>query len=102
MPMDSLLGRCTAARYLVLALPLFALGSTVHAGCNVGPNGLYYSTYGNNGNRIPSVAASPAMGECMVYRNGYGGYGGTYVPCDDDEGDEYAAYDGDGHGGEAR
>jgi hypothetical protein len=98
MTIDSLLRRASAARYLVLALPLFALTSTVHAGCNTGPNGLYYTTYGNNGNRIPSAAASPATAECVVYRNGYGGgSGGYYVPCDDDdEGDGYGPYGGYG------
>ena len=91
MTIDSLLAR---ARYLVLALPLFALTSTVHAGCNIGPNGLYYNTYGNRGNRVPSTAASPGMAEsCVVYRNGYDGYGGGYyAPCDDDEGYGYGGY----------
>ena len=92
MMIESLLSRggtraaASVGRYLVLALPLFALSSTVHAGCNTGPNGLYYNTYGNNGNRIPSVAATS---ECVVYRNGYEGYGGYFAPCDDDEGDAY-------------
>jgi hypothetical protein len=86
MTIDSLLAR---ARYLVLALPLFALSSTVHTGCNTGPNGLYYNTYGNNGNRIPSVVDSPP--QCIVYRNGYDGFG-YYVPCDDDGYGGYGGY----------
>ena len=102
MTIEMLLSR---ARYVVVALPLFALASTVHAGCNSGPNGLYYNTYGNNGNRVPSVAATS---ECVVYRNGYGPddtrSGGYWAPCDDDEGDGYAprpsAYAGE-YGGSA-
>ena len=96
MMIESLLSRggtraaASVARYLVLLLPLFALSSTVHAGCNTGPNGLYYNTYGNNGNRIPSVAATS---ECVVYRNGSNPddprFGGYFAPCDDDEGDGY-------------
>jgi hypothetical protein len=102
MTLDSLLDR---ARYLVLALPMFALTSTVHTGCNTGPNGLYYNTYGNNGNRVPSTAASPDTAEsCVVYRNGADGDSGYYAPCDDDEGYGEHAYDGDGgyggHGGD--
>jgi hypothetical protein len=98
MKIETLLSRArtrargaSLGRYLVLALPLFALSTTLHAGCNTGPNGLYYNTYGNNGNRIPSVAATS---ECVVYRNGSNPddprFGGYFAPCDDDEGDGYA------------
>ena len=87
MSIDSLLSR---ARYLALALPLFALGSTVHAGCNTGPNGLYYTTYGNNGNRVPSSADSPQA--CDVFRTGFDGYG-YFAPCD---GEGYGSYGGSG------
>jgi hypothetical protein len=93
MTLDSLLAR---ARYLVLALPLFALTSTVHAGCNLGPGGSYYQGRANNTG--PSIAAPDMTGPCVVYRNGDDGYGGGYyVPCDDDEGyGGYGGYDGDG------
>jgi len=95
MTIDSLLAR---ARYLVLALPLFGLATTVHTGCNAGPNGLYYSTYGNVGNHVPSTAASPDTTEsCVVYRNGYDGDAGFYAPCDDDE--SYGTGEHGGSGG---
>lgn len=91
MTIDSLLAR---ARYLALALPLFALASTVHAGCNLGPGGSYYQ---GRANSVPSSADRPAAADaCVVYRNGYDGHGGYYAPCDDDEGYGYGSYNGYG------
>ena len=43
MKFDKLISR---VRILVLALPLFALGSTLHVGCSSSNSGGYY--YGNN------------------------------------------------------
>ncbi|MBS2020719.1 MAG: hypothetical protein JST00_48145 [Deltaproteobacteria bacterium] len=43
MKFDKLISR---VRFLVLALPLFALGSTLHVGCSSSNSGGYY--YGNN------------------------------------------------------
>lgn len=86
MTFDPLLSR---ARYLVVVLPFFALVTTVHAGCNSGPNGLYYTTYGTHGNRVPSTADSPLS--CVVHWTGSDGYG-YEAPCDDDG---YAYTDGD-------
>jgi hypothetical protein len=95
MKLDALLSR---ARYLALVLPLFALTSTLHAGCSSAPNGLYYGKYGNVGTKVPSTADRPESEGCVVYRTGYGGYGGYYGPCDDDDDnyDGYGAYGGYG------
>jgi hypothetical protein len=95
MKLDALLLR---ARYLALALPLFALTSTIHAGCSTAPNGLYYGKYGNIGTKVPSTADRPEEG-CIVYRSNYGGYGGYYGPCDEDD-EGYSGYGGwGGYGG---
>ncbi len=45
MTFDKLVSR---ARFLLLALPLFALSSTLHVGCSSSSNGGYYG-YGNYG-----------------------------------------------------
>jgi hypothetical protein len=75
----------TRARYLALVLPVFAVSTTVHAGCNSGPNGLYYTTYGGSrGNRTPSTAAHPEDA-CVVIRS-ENGDGEEVALCDEDEG----------------
>jgi hypothetical protein len=82
-------------RYLALALPLFALSSTIQAGCNAGPGGLYYTTYGpgRGGPRVPSTT-DRSVDDCFVYRTGYDGYGGYYGPCDDGDGYGHGGYGG--------
>lgn len=95
MKLDFFLSR---VRYLAIALPLFALSSTVHAGCSSAPNGLYYTQYGSErGFQRPSIIDDGTG--CEVYRTGYGGYGGYYGPCNDDDGYGYGGYDGSGYGG---
>ena len=85
----------THARYLALALPIFALASTIHAGCISGPNGLYYGPYGGRGKTSSAASEPEATAPCSVYHagyGGYGGYGGYYGPCDDEDG--YGGYGG--------
>jgi hypothetical protein len=67
MTLDTFLCR---ARYLALALPLFALASTVQGGCVTGT-----SRYGYG-------APSSALADCTTY-GGYGPYGGYggYTHC---------------------
>jgi hypothetical protein len=76
MTLDSFLSR---ARYLALALPLFALFSTVQGGCITGTSRYGYGAPGSSGT---------ASSDCTSYGGyggyaGYGGYGG------------YAGYAGD-------
>jgi hypothetical protein len=63
MTLETFLSR---ARYLALALPLFALFSTVQGGCITGTSHYGYGTPGTSG-----FAAS----DCTVYGS-YGLYGG--------------------------
>lgn len=79
------------ARYLAIGLPLFALASTIHAGCTSNPNYYYGKTGG--GYRAASQTAEPAS--CIVYRTGGSGSGGYFGPCDDDD-DGYGGYGGYG------
>jgi hypothetical protein len=88
MKLDALLAR---ARYLAIALPLFALGSTVHAGCTSNPN--FY--YGNRGGVYQTKGEPSAPGSCVVYRTGESGTEGYFGPCDDD-GYAYGGYGGYG------
>jgi hypothetical protein len=88
MKLDALLSR---ARYLAIALPLFALGSTIHAGCTSNPN--FY--YGNGGGVYHTTSASNEPSSCVVYRTGESGTGGYFGPCDDD-GYAYGGYGGYG------
>ena len=85
MQLDALLSR---ARYLAIALPLFALSSTIHAGGVSGAN-YYYGTYGG-GYRRASESSAPTS--CVVYRTGESGSNGYFGPCNDDDG--YDGYDG--------
>jgi hypothetical protein len=59
----------TQARYLALALPLFALFSTVQGGCKGVANGGYYTTTG-------VVVPDPPPQDCPTYSS-------PYDPCDD-------------------
>ena len=79
MKLESLLAR---ARYCALALPLFALFSTAHAGCSSGPSGYGYG-YGQG--RPGSSGSSGGPENCTAY-SGYDGRGGSYSysNCDDD------------------
>ena len=66
------------ARYLALALPVFALFSTVQAGCSSSAKGGYYYGYGST-----SSGGVPPR-DCPVYTiyTGYGRYE-SYSSCDD-------------------
>lgn len=72
------------ARYLALALPLFALVSTVEGGCSGNsPYGGYY--YGSSGGKR-SGGLVPDCPTYAVYTGyGYGGYT-SYNNCDDNGG----------------
>jgi hypothetical protein len=67
MTLDSFLAR---ARYLALALPLFALVSTVQGGCITGTSRYGYGT------------SDSASTDCTTYGS-YGSYGGyvSYTNC---------------------
>jgi hypothetical protein len=87
MRLDAFLSR---ARYAVLALPLFALFSTVHAGCVTGPPS-YYGTYGGGYGGRRTVAYDLPPGDCNTFirPSGYGNYV-SYTTCiDDDDGYSY-------------
>jgi hypothetical protein len=86
-------------RYLTLALPLFAIFSTLHTGCIRGAAGYgHYGIYGY-GNRATAAGDGTLHleeGECVMYggREGHGAYDdGT---CDDTH-DGYGSNDPDGH-----
>jgi hypothetical protein len=70
-------------RYLALALPLFALFSTVQVGCSGTAKGGYY-------NYVAGSSGDPRKDpprDCPTYTiyTGYGGYT-SYNPCDDNGG----------------
>jgi hypothetical protein len=82
MPLESILSR---ARYVAIVLPLFALFSTAHAGCNLAPNGNYYGNYRSS--------ASASTTECVRYGVTYDAQGNAkgdaaIGPCDQDDGDD--------------
>lgn len=81
MKLQTIVRYAPRARYLALALPLFALFSTAQTGCS----GRSVGNYGYYGGR------RTASSECTTYtrQSGYSGYwssGGyaTYSNCDDD------------------
>lgn len=85
----------TRVRYLTIGLPLFALGSTIHAGCTSGAS-YYNGRYGGN-YRSATERNEPAP--CVVYRTGERGSEGYFGPCDDDGygyGYAYGGYGGHG------
>jgi hypothetical protein len=82
------------ARYLTIGLPLFALGSTIHAGCTSGAS--YYN--GRYGGNYRTASGTDAPASCIVYRtrSDESGSDGYFGPCSDDDG--YGAGYGDGYG----
>lgn len=85
MKLDALLSR---TRYLAIVLPLFALASTVQAGCSEGTN-FYQGRYGGG----YKTSEKDGLGSCVVYRTDDSGGNGYFGPCNDDadaEGDGYA------------
>jgi len=83
-------------RYVAIALPLFALSSTIHAGCTSGAS--YYN--GRYGGNYRTAGENDSPGECVVFRTGESGSEGYFGPCNDDDGYGYGyGYGGYGYGG---
>lgn len=89
--MKTLAPLLSRARYLAIVLPLFAISTTLHAGCTSGT--FYYGTYGPRDTAAYDDAVG--SGTCFVYRTGGTGSDGYFGPCSDDG----YAYGGSGGSG---
>lgn len=71
-------------RYLALALPVFALFSTIQAGCSSSAKGGYYGYGSSSSSSSGGSSGARPPPDCPVYTvyTGYGGYE-SYSNCDD-------------------